>query len=272
MRETFTTSDGIRLAYYIDDFTDPWRNAPTLLMLHSAMSSAKRFYSMVPGLARHCRVIRLDSRGHGESEVPPPHVAHSRERLNQDVLELLDRLGIDSTHILGGSAGGYTAQLLAIHHPGRVKSLVLLSATPGFKGDQGKRWLRESAQRGMRAVFAETVDERIPAAEADPGLIEWVLGEICKNDLKWLERFIGLWTDTWFMDEVSKIHCPTLIVEPGAHTIGTGSAFAEMEKRIPKAERIVYENARHNVFDYLPDRCAADTLAFLKKHFPGEFQ
>ncbi len=270
MKETFTTSDGIRLAYYVDDYTDPWRSAPTLLMLHSAMSSAKRFYSMVPGLARHCRVIRLDSRGHGESEVPPPHVPHTADRLNQDVLQLLDRLGIEATHILGGSAGGYTAQLLAIHHPRRVKSLVLLSATPGFKGDQGKRWLRESARRGMRAVFAETVDERIPVAETDPRLIEWVLGEICKNDLEWLERFIGLWTDTWFMHEVSKIQCPTLIVEPGAHTIGTGSAFAEMESRIPQAERIVYENGRHNVFDYLPDRCVADALAFLKKHFPGE--
>src|SRR5688572_28193443 len=124
MKETFTASDGVRLAYYIDDYTDPWKTAPTLLMIHSAMSSAKRFYSMVRGLARHYRVVRLDSRGHGESEVPPPHVPHTRERLNQDVLELLDRLGIDSAHILGGSAGGYTAQLLAIHHRKRVKSLV----------------------------------------------------------------------------------------------------------------------------------------------------
>jgi 3-oxoadipate enol-lactonase len=270
MKETFTTSDGVRLTYYIDDYTDPWKSAPTLLMLHSAMSSAKRFYSMVPGLARHYRVIRLDSRGHGESEVPPPDVPHNSDRLNQDVLELLDNLGIESTHILAGSAGGYTAQLLAIHHPRRVKSLLLFSVTPGFKGDQGKRWLREAAQRGMRPVFEETIDERIPVAEADPRLIEWVLGEICKNDLKWLERFIGLWTDTWFMDEVSKIQCQTLIVEPGAHPIGTGSAFAEMEKRIPKAERIVYENGRHNLYDYLPDRCVADSLAFLKKHFPEE--
>ncbi len=30
--DTFTTSDGVRLAYYLDDFTDPWRQADTLLM------------------------------------------------------------------------------------------------------------------------------------------------------------------------------------------------------------------------------------------------
>ena len=108
--------------------------------------------------------MRLDSRGHGKSQVPPPEVPHSKERLSQDVLELLDTVGVDKVHILGGSAGGYTAQLLAIHHPQRVKSLVLFSSTPGFKGDQGKRWLREAAERGMRPVFGETIDERIPVS------------------------------------------------------------------------------------------------------------
>lgn len=63
--------------------------------------------------------------------------------------------------------------------------------------------------------------------------------------------------------------CPTLIVEPGHTRIGTGWAFAEMEKRIPKAERIVYENGGHNVFDYRPDRCVADALAFRRSISPG---
>ena len=113
MKQTFTTSDGIRLAYYIDDYTDPWKPAPTLLMLHSAMSSAKRFYSMVPGLAKHYRVIRLDSRGHGESEVPASGVPHDKWRLNKDVLELLDALGIDKVahpRGLGGRLHGPAAR------------------------------------------------------------------------------------------------------------------------------------------------------------------
>ncbi|MGZ5123817.1 MAG: alpha/beta fold hydrolase [Burkholderiales bacterium] len=270
MKHTFVASDGVRIAYYVDDFTDPWRQAPILLMIHSAMSSARRFYSMVPGLARQYRVVRMDSRGHGESQVPPPDVPHDKERITQDVLELLGVLGADKVHIIGGSAGGYTAQLLAINHPDRVKSLVLFSSTPGFKGEQGKGWLREAAQRGMRPVFAETIDERMPVAETDPRLVEWVLDQICRNDLKFLERFIGHWTDTDFMNEVARIRCPTLIVEPGAHTIGTGSAFEEMEKRIAGSERLVYENGRHNLYDYLPDRCVADTLDFLRRHFPEE--
>ncbi len=46
--ESFTASDGARLAYYIDDFTDPWKQAPTLLLLHAAMGSARRYYAWVP--------------------------------------------------------------------------------------------------------------------------------------------------------------------------------------------------------------------------------
>ena len=48
----FTTSDGIRLAYVIDDFTDPWKPPETLVLLHAAMGSSRRLYAWVPTLAR----------------------------------------------------------------------------------------------------------------------------------------------------------------------------------------------------------------------------
>ena len=69
------------------------------------------------------------------------------------------------------------------------------------------------------------------------------------------------------MDEIRQIRCPTLIVGPGAEPIGHASIFAEMQQNIPHAELICYENARHNICDYLPDRCVNDTLEFLRRHF-----
>jgi pimeloyl-ACP methyl ester carboxylesterase len=267
-KQTFKTSDGVDIAYYIDDFTDPWKPAETLVMLHPAMSSSRRFYSMVPGLARRFRVIRVDTRGHGASQIPPENLPVNKERLMKDALELLDHLKLAKTHVIGVSAGGYSAQQLAIHHPDRLKSLVLFCSTPGFKGEQGKLWLRDAAKRGMRAVFGETINDRLPVGEADPKLIAWVLDEICKNDLAFLTRFIGYWTDTDFMDEIHSIKCPTLIVAPGAEPIGAVSLYDEMMKRIKDAELIIYENARHNVYDYMPDRCVADVLKFHDKRFP----
>src|SRR4051812_49620529 len=75
MTETsdFTASDGIRLAYYIDDFTDPWRRPDTVLLLHAAMGSSRRYYGWVPHLARDWRGGRVGLRGHGAPQGPPPH-------------------------------------------------------------------------------------------------------------------------------------------------------------------------------------------------------
>jgi len=83
----FNASDGCRLAYTIDDFTDPWLRAPTLLLLHAAMGHSRRYYAWVPKLSRHYCVVRMDLRGHGESGVPPAEPALSMERLVQDTRE-----------------------------------------------------------------------------------------------------------------------------------------------------------------------------------------
>src|SRR6187549_1870719 len=112
-KHTFKTSDGIEIAYYMDDYTDPWKAAEPLLMLHPAMGSSRRFFSMVPGLARRYRLIRADTRGHGASQIPPADSPLDKKRLMQDVLELLDHLKLDRVNVVGASAGGYSAQQLA---------------------------------------------------------------------------------------------------------------------------------------------------------------
>src|SRR3954466_15950571 len=94
--DKFTTSDGIKLAYYVDDFTDPWRQADTLLLLHAAVGHAKRFYAWGPGLCRHYRGGGLALRGHGPSQVPPESSRLDMDRLVADTSELLAHLGVKS--------------------------------------------------------------------------------------------------------------------------------------------------------------------------------
>ena len=129
---TFTASDGLKLAYYVDDNTDPWADAPTLLMLHAAMGNAQRFYAWVPMLSRHYRVVRLDLRGHGNSATPAADSTFDMGRLVSDTLELMDLLGCKSAHVVGNSAGGYIGQNLAMAHPatGEEPDPVRLDAGP----------------------------------------------------------------------------------------------------------------------------------------------
>jgi len=104
--DKFAASDGLRLSYISDDYTDPWRKSDTLVMLHAAMGGARRFYAWVPHVARDFRVVRLELRGHGESEIPGP-TQLTFERLWQDVVELLDHLGVERAHLMGSSAGAF---------------------------------------------------------------------------------------------------------------------------------------------------------------------
>ncbi len=62
----FRPSADLDMHYRVDDFTDPWRQPPTILMLHGNAESGLAWYAWIPKLARHYRVVRPDMRGFGE--------------------------------------------------------------------------------------------------------------------------------------------------------------------------------------------------------------
>jgi pimeloyl-ACP methyl ester carboxylesterase len=263
-----TTSDGLSIAYAVDDYTDPWTTPPTLILLHSAMSSSRRLYAMVPHLARDYRVVRMDLRGHGDSAVPRADQPLTLARLTQDVLELLDHLKVEAAHLLGVSGGGYLAQQIAIHHPARAASILLFASRPGFKDSKGATWIPEMERIGLRAFIAGTLEERLPVKQLEPAQLEWFLDEIARNDEAFVKRFVLYMTTQYWMDDLARIGCPTLLVAPAGDAIGNAAAYTDMQKLIKGSELVVYDAANHNICDYLPDRCARDALEFLNRKFP----
>ncbi|HUC11217.1 MAG TPA: alpha/beta hydrolase [Stellaceae bacterium] len=265
--KSFTASDGVRLAYHIDDFTDPWKEAPILLLLHAAMGSSRRYYAWVPRLCRHYRVVRMDLRGHGGSEVPPADPPLTLDRLVGDVIELMDHLRAGSAHIVGNSAGGYLGQQLAMTHGQRVRSLMLFGSTPGLKNSQAPSWIPQIEQKGLRGFLAETIAERLPLDEVDPGLVEWFLDEAAKNDPAYIGKFVLLMASYDWSDAVGRIRCPTLVVVPGAEPIGSTANYEPFRRLVRDVEMRVYEGAPHNICDAFPDRCTRDVLDFLGRRF-----
>ena len=266
----FTASDGIRLGYCIDDFTDPWKPAPILLLLHAAMGSARRYYAWVPPLSRHYRVVRMDLRGHGSSQVPPADSEFTLDRLVRDVIELMDHLDCANAHIVGNSAGGYLGQQLAMNRGERVRSLMLFGSTPGLKNSQAPSWIPQIQAKGMRAFLAETIADRLPLDQVDPGLVEWFLDEAAKNDPAYIAKFVLLMASYDWSDQLGHIQCPTLVVVPGAEPIGSTANYEPFRRHVRDVEMRVYEGAPHNICDAFPDRCAGDVLDFLGRRFgPG---
>jgi 3-oxoadipate enol-lactonase len=265
--DSFTASDGVRLGYCIDDFTDPWKQAPILLLLHAAMGSMRRYYAWVPPLSRHYRVVRMDLRGHGSSQVPPADRELTLDRLVRDVIELMDHLGCAEAHIVGNSAGGYLGQQLAMNHGARVRSLMLFGSTPGLKNSQAPSWIPQIQAKGMRAFLAETIADRLPLDKVDPGLVEWFLDEAAKNDPSYIGKFVLLMASYDWSDQLHRILCPTLVVVPGAEPIGSTANYEPFRRHVKDVEMRVYEGAPHNICDAFPERCAADVLDFLGRRF-----
>jgi pimeloyl-ACP methyl ester carboxylesterase len=264
---TFKASDGLNIAYYVDDYTDPWKSPQTLLLLHAAMGHSARFYAWVPKLARRYRVIRMDLRGHGASQVPPETPALSMDRLVLDVSELLDHLACPSVHIVGNSAGGYVGQNLAMTSPERVRSLALFGSTPGLKHSQAATWLPRVAKEGLRKFLTDTISDRFPVGHVPDGLVTWFIDEAAKNDPAYIGRFIGLMTTLDWSDQLNRIKCPTLVVMPGGETVGSLKNYDVMLERIENVQAVTYEGLPHNICDSAPDRCVEDLMAFLRWHF-----
>jgi 3-oxoadipate enol-lactonase len=265
--DSFTASDGLRLGYRIDDFADPWKKAPVLLLLHAAMGSARRYFAWVPTLSRHYRVVRMDLRGHGSSAVPPADRELTLDRLVRDVIELLDHLDCPGAHIVGNSAGGYLGQQLAMNHGERVRSLMLFGSTPGLKNSQAPSWIPQIQAKGLRPFLAETIAERLPLDQVDPGFVEWFLDEAAKNDPAYIGKFVLLMANYDWSGELHRIQCPTLVVVPGAEPIGSTANYEPFRRLVRDVEMRVYEGAPHNICDAFPGRCTADVIDFLQRRF-----
>ncbi|HZU55773.1 MAG TPA: alpha/beta hydrolase [Actinocrinis sp.] len=114
--------DGVGLVY-----EDAGSGAATpLVFIHGWTANRHRWDHQFEHFAKSRRVLRLDLRGHGESDKPVER--YSIDGLAADVLRLLDDRGVDRFIPVGHSMGGMIAQTLALAHPERVERLVLVDS------------------------------------------------------------------------------------------------------------------------------------------------
>ncbi|HEX5650321.1 MAG TPA: 3-oxoadipate enol-lactonase [Steroidobacteraceae bacterium] len=103
-------------------------DAPCLVLSNSLGSSLEMWAPQVDAFARHRRVLRYDTRGHGRSAVT--RGPYSIELLAEDVLRLLDAAGIERADFCGLSMGGATGIWLAAHAPERFDRFVFCNTVP----------------------------------------------------------------------------------------------------------------------------------------------
>lgn len=159
-----TADDGCRIAFTDEGVVD----GDALLLTNSLGTTRELWDGPAAQFASSFRVVRMDNRGHGESDAPPGD--YSVERLSRDALAVLDHLRISSAHVAGVSIGGQMSLWLAAHAAARVRRAVLLNTgariqQPDFWNQRIERARTEGIEAMADGVIARWLTAGFAARE-----------------------------------------------------------------------------------------------------------
>ena len=154
MHSRIANVNGIELAYAIEG------HGPPLVLIHGLACGRRMWFHQIRALRETFTVITYDQRGHGLSTAPKNHQHYSGALLTEDLLGLLDYLGIDSCRLVGFSLGGGPALGVAISKPEKVSGLVLAGVGSGAENvtlipSIVRRWVSLANRQGMQSLADE---------------------------------------------------------------------------------------------------------------------
>jgi len=262
-------ANGIELFY--EETGDP--GAPPLVLIMGWGGDHTAWALQQPAFNPEHRVIALDNRGAGQSEVAP--APYTIPGMAEDVVGLMDALGIARAHVCGASMGGMIAQELVLRHPDRVRTLQLHCTAPVI--DAYGRFLIDT----LLAVKARGDREENVRA-----VMPWIL---CRKTMVERPDFIRFWIDRALaypypvgyeglsrqadairghdtLARLGEIRVPTLITTGAEDILVPPASSHELHARIPGSQLMTIPDAGHLHFIEQAERFNAACGEFLGKH------
>ena len=203
----------------------------------------------VEALAGTHRLLRFDTRGHGDSEATPP--PYALDTLIGDILGLWDVLEIERSTLVGIGLGGVVAIGLALEHADRLDALVPVACRSEPVPQYRAIWppMIERAKAGGIAAIAETTAERwFPEAfrAANPEVMEKIRRMILKTSL---DGYLGCIAALLTMDYTAglpRIALPALLVSGAEDRAGAPPEVMQaMAESMPDARHVSLPGAGH---------------------------
>jgi 3-oxoadipate enol-lactonase len=243
-----------------------------LLLIAGFDSDSSTWAAMMPLLIEQYRVLRFDNRGIGQTSAPDR--PYSIEQMATDAAALLDYLSISSVHVAGHSMGGQIAQQLALTHPEKIQSLILLSSWAS----------RDDKFNALIEMFGD-LTQKLEGILYHKVLLPWLFTDAFYSTPGAMKQLITLIENQPFpptahglyhqsrailgsdtSDRLADIHCPTLVVV-GKEDLVTPVKFSQqLAQGIPKAELVILEQGGHACIIESADTVAQVMLDFLVKH------
>jgi pimeloyl-ACP methyl ester carboxylesterase len=258
------TAPGVSIAYREDDFTDPWKSAPTVLMLHGLAESGEAFRAFVPYLARQARVVRMDLRGYGDSPALPADHPWRFDSLVEDVVRLIGALDVPRVHLVGGKIGGTIALAVAARHPELVDRLAVLGAPASLRDMIARTpaWRQQIATEGVLPWVRGSNTGRM-GTRMTPEQLEWWAQLMGRTAASTLDGFLQMVPNVDVTEEVSRIQAPALVVTTTGSGLGSVDQVRAWQERMPNSRLMVLENDSYHVSASDPDEVAQLVRDFL---------
>ena len=236
-----------------------------VLFIHGLGSSSRDWEKQIEFFASRYRLITVDIRGHGNSSKPPG--PYSMLLFAQDVVALLETLGVGPVHVVGISMGGLIGFQMAVSWPEKVKSLVVVNCGPelvvrNFK-DRVQVWQRLLIVRllGMRKM-GEVLGHRLFPEPEQEELREMLVERWAENDKRAYYKAMRALVGWSVADHIGRLRCPTLVIASDQDYTPV-AAKQEYVARMPRAKLVVIGNARHAVTVERPEEFNAALDEFL---------
>ncbi len=241
-RSGFVPVNGVKIWYALFGHGSP------VILLHGGLANSDYWGNQVPVLARHYRVMVMDSRGHGRStrnEQP-----YGYDLMASDVIGVMDFLKIRKAAIVGWSDGAILGLDIAIHHPERITKLFAFAAN---SDPSGVADISNSSVFNAYIARAEKEYERLSPTPA--------------QFRAFLEQITNMWATqpNFTSEQLQSIRVPTWIVD-GDHDEAIKRENTEyMAKMIPNAGLLLQPEVSHFSFLQDPQQFNDDVLHFLER-------
>ncbi|MBJ2350219.1 MULTISPECIES: 3-oxoadipate enol-lactonase [Pseudomonas] len=216
------------------------QDAPVLVLSNSLGTDLHMWDEQIPAFSEHFRVLRFDTRGHGQSLVTEG--PYSIEQLGRDVLAMLDQLNIDKVHFCGLSMGGLIGQWLGIHAGERLRKLVVCN-TAAKIGDPSMWNPRiETVLRDGKDAMVALRDASIARwftpdfAEAQPATAKKITDMLAATSPQGYAANCAAVRDADFREQLVSIRVPLLVIAGTEDAVTPPSGGHFIQERVSGAE------------------------------------
>jgi pimeloyl-ACP methyl ester carboxylesterase len=231
------------------DYLDEGQGVP-VIFIHAFPMNLAMWASQVINLAPICRVIALNLRGFGGSDVPcgPYWMA----LLASDVRGLMSKLGIERAILVGLSMGGYVAMSFYRNFPYAVIGLVLADTRAAADNAEGRERRLKSAERAEQEGIEAIVDDMVPlllsqsAIEHRHDLLDRVRQIAIENRPEGLaaaQRGMAARPDS--NEVLAHANCPTLVIVGEDDRLSTPEESSGWQQQMPNSRLAVIKAAGH---------------------------